>query len=162
MPLVEELRRLFDSHHIPYSLTSHRTAFRASEVASAEHLPAWEVAKTVVVFADGKYHMVVVPADRYVDMNELQYALDLKHIRLAAETELAKLFPDCELGAMPPLGIIFGLPTYLDSELANEAMITFNAGTHHECVHMRMTDFRKLTKPTVVSLTRVQAAGHGW
>lgn len=161
MPLRDQLRRLFDSRHIPYSLTSHPTALRASEVASVEHLPAWEVAKTVVVFGDDKYHLVIVPADRYVDMRELQFALDMKHVRLATEAELTTLFPDCELGAMPPLGVLFDLPVYLDSELAGEVMITFNAGTHHECVHMKTADFKKLTKPTVVALTRLQAAGHG-
>ena len=162
MPLAEQLRTLLDSRHIPYSLTSHRTAFRASELATAEHLPAWEVAKTVVVYGDNKYHLLVVPADRYVDMSEVQFALDLKRVRLATETELATLFPDCEIGAMPPIGILFDLPVYLDNELAHEAMITFNAGTHQECVHMRMEDFRRLNKPIVVALTRLQAAGHGW
>ena len=162
MPLVERLRSLFDVRHIPYSLTSHRTAVRASELASVEHLPAWEVAKTVVVFGDNKFHLVVVPGDRQVDLYEVETALDLKHVRLATESELADLFPDCELGAMPPVGILYDLPVYLDSDLANEGMITFSAGSHTECVHMRTEDFRKLTQPKIVSLARLQVAGFGW
>jgi len=162
MPLSERLRRFMDARHIPYSLTRHRCAFRASELASVEHLPAWEVAKTVVVFGDKKFHIVVVPADRHVDLHELQAALDLKHVRLATETELGELFPDCELGAMPPVGILYHLPVYLDSELATEPMIAFNGGSHEECIHMRMADFRKLALPTVISIARLQLAGHGW
>jgi Ala-tRNA(Pro) deacylase len=161
MPLVERLRSLFDGRHIPYSLTTHRPALRASELASIEHLPAWEVAKTIVVFGDNRYHMVVVPADRQVDLYEVECALNLKQVRLATEAELADLFPDCELGAMPPIGILYDLPVYLDSDLANETMITFNAGTHQESVHMRMADFRQLTQARIVALARLQFAGHG-
>src|SRR5579872_5462174 len=105
MPLTERLRSLLDSRQIPYSLTHHRAAVRASELAHVEHLPAWEVAKTVVVCGDGRYLMIVVPADRQVDMQEVRSALELKHVRLANEVELGDLFPDCELGAMPPVGL---------------------------------------------------------
>ena len=160
MPLVERLRSLLDARHIPYSLTSHRAAIRASELAYAEHLPAWEVAKTVVVFGNNKFHLVVVPADRRVDLYEVESALDLKHIRLATEAELSALFPDCELGAMPPIGILYDLPVYLDVDLANESMITFNAGTHNDCIHMRIDDFRELTQPRIVSIARLQFAGY--
>lgn len=162
MPLTERLRSLLDSRQIPYSLTHHRAAVRASELAHVEHLPAWEVAKTVVVCGDGRYLMIVVPADRQVDMQEVRSALELKHVRLANEAELGDLFPDCELGAMPPVGLLYHLPVYLDADLANEPMIAFNAGTHQECVHMRTSDFRKLTQPHVVSMTRFQTAGYCW
>ena len=162
MPLVERLRGLFDSRQIPYSLTTHRTAVRASELASVEHLPAWEVAKTVVIFGDDRYHLIVVLADRYVDLSEVKCALDLEHIRLASEAEIGYLFPDCEVGAMPPIGILYHLPVYLDSELAAEAMIAFPAGTHQDSIHMCTADFRKLTQPRIVSLTRLQTMGHGW
>jgi Ala-tRNA(Pro) deacylase len=162
MPLTERLRGLLDSRQIPYSLTRHRAAIRASELAHLEHLPAWEVAKTVVVLGDDQFLIVVVPADRQVDLQEVRSALDLKQIRLATEQELGELFPDCELGAMPPIGILYHLPVYLDADLANETMITFNAGTHQECVHMRTSDFRKLTQPHVVSITRFQTAGYCW
>jgi Ala-tRNA(Pro) deacylase len=162
MPLVDKLRSLMDARSIPYNLTTHPPAIRASEVAWLEHLPAWEVAKTVVVCGDNRFYLIVVPADRQVDLYEVASALDLKHVRLATEAELADLFPECELGAMPPIGILFDLPVYLDSELANEAMITFNAGTHRECIHMRTADFCMMNKPKIVSLARLQLAGHGW
>ena len=158
MPLSERLRSLFDSHHIPYSLTTHRPATRASELAYLEHLPAWEVAKCVVVVGDNRYHMVVVPADRNVDLYEVAAAIGVDFVRLASEGELADIFPDCELGAMPPIGILYDLPVYLDAELAKEVMITFPAGTHQDCIHMRTDDLRKLTQPKIVSLSCIQAA----
>ena len=162
MPVLGKLRSFLDSNQVEYSQTTHPTAFTAREVASAEHLPAREVAKTVVVFGDDGYHMMVVPASRMVDFQEVRLTLGLTHARLATEEELGKLFPDCELGAMPPIGSLYDLPVYLDSSLASEDMIAFNAGTHHDVVHMRTTEYRALVHPTIVSLARVEAARHGW
>jgi Ala-tRNA(Pro) deacylase len=75
---------------------------------------------------------------------------------------LLRLFPDCEVGAMPPFGSLYDLPLYLDAELAKEEIIAFPAGTHQETVHMNMADFRFLTDPRVVALARMQIAGFGW
>ena len=162
MPLLEKLRNFLAANHAAYTHTVHPTAFTAREVASAEHLPAREVAKTVVVFGDNGYHIMVVPATRLVDFQEVRLTLGLAHARLATEEELGRLFPDCELGAMPPIGSLYDLPVYLDSSLAGEDMIAFNAGTHHDVVHMRTAEYRALVRPTVVSLARVEAARHGW
>ena len=106
--------------------------------------------------------MMVVPATRLVDFQEVRLTLGLSHARLATEEELGKLFPDCELGAMPPIGSLYDLPVYLDSSLAGEEMIAFNAGTHHDVVHMHTAEYRALVHPTVVSLARVEATRHGW
>jgi len=162
MPLSEGLKKFLDSRQAKYAISSHHAAFTAREVAAVEHLPAREVAKVVVVFGDAKYHMVVVPANRLVDFQEVRHALGLTQARLATEEELAKLFPDCELGAMPPIGALYGLPIYLDSALLDEKMIAFNAGTHRDVIHMQIDDFRALTTPIVVSLAREAALRHGW
>jgi hypothetical protein len=92
MSLSARLREFLDSHQACYTVTTHRPAFTANEVASAEHLPAREMAKTVVAFGDNQYHMLVVPASRHLDLREVQYALGLKHVRLATEIELSALF----------------------------------------------------------------------
>ena len=102
-------------NHAEYTLSVHPKAFTAREVAFAEHLPPREVAKTVVVFGDAEYHIVVIPASKLVDFQELRPALGLSQVRLATEDELRALFPDCELGAMPPFGSMYGLTVYLDS-----------------------------------------------
>lgn len=162
MPLMERLRMYLDSHRARYSVTSHRAAFTANALASAEHLPAREVAKIVVVFGDGHFMMLALSANRQVDLNEVKHAIGLRHVRLASEAELLRLFPDCEVGAMPPIGNLYDMPLYLDSDLAKEDIIAFAAGTHRETIHMHMGDFRVMTGPKVVHLARMQVAGFGW
>lgn len=160
MPLLEKLRIFLEENHAEYSHTVHSLAYTAREVASAEHLPAREVAKTVIVHGDNGYHMLVLPSNKLVDFQEIRMALGFTHARMVPETELTRLFPDCELGAMPPVGNLYGMPVYLDSGLAGEDMITFNAGTHRDVVHMRTGEFRRLVRPTIVSLAREPVLWH--
>ena len=162
MPLSERLRSFLDSRRAEYTLTVHPQAYTAREVAAVEHLPTREVAKSVVVFGDGEFHMIVIPANKLVDFQEVRVALGLSHVRLATEEELGKLFPDCELGAMPPFGSLYGCNVYLDSSLAGEDTIAFNAGTHRDVIHMRTADFRNLAAPEIVSLAREPVMRHGW
>jgi Ala-tRNA(Pro) deacylase len=162
MALLERLRVFLDENHAEYTHTQHPQAYTAREVASAERLPAREVAKTVVVFGDNGYHMMVVPANRLVDFHEVRLALGLTHARMATEEELGRLFPDCELGAMPPFGNLYDIPVNLDSALAGEEIIAFNAGTHRDLVHMRTIDYRDLARPTVISLASEAVMRQGW
>jgi Ala-tRNA(Pro) deacylase len=162
MPLSERLRSFLDSHRAEFTLTTHPMAFTAREVAHAEHLPPREVAKTVVIFADGRYYMMVVPASRLVDLHEVRMALGFSQVRLATEDELGKLFSDCELGAMPPLGPLYGIPVYLDGVLAAQDHMAFNGGTHRDEIHMSTAEFRRLTDPRIVSLGREPATAQGW
>ena len=97
-----------------------------------------------------------------VDFQELRPAVGLSQVRLATEDELRALFPDCELGAMPPFGSIYGLGVYLDSSLVAEPEIAFNAGTHREVIHMRTAEFRRVAKPDIVSLVREPAMHGAW
>jgi Ala-tRNA(Pro) deacylase len=160
MPLSERLRSFLDSHDADYSVTVHPNTYRAVDVAAAEHIPARDVAKTVVLFGDGEYFMVAIPASKLVDLHEIRPTLGLNQVRLATEDELGKLFPDCELGAMPPLGPVYGIAVYLDSSLAAHEAIAFNAGNHRELIHMRTEDFRRIVLPHVVSMVR-EVAAHG-
>ncbi len=162
MAMTEELRLFLEQSHTEYKLTSHSLAYTAREVASAEHIPAREVAKTVVVWGDNGYAMLVLPANMVVDFQELRTALELTHVRLATETELGELFPDCDLGAMPPFGALYKMPVYLDSSLLRDEHIAFNAGTHRDVIHMKLEDYRRLASPVIVSVARETMAQHGW
>ena len=162
MPLDKQLRDFLEARHADFTFTTHSKAYTAREVAAAEHLPPREVAKTVVLFGDGAYHMIVIPASKLVDLYEVRAVLGFAQARLATETELAKLFPDCELGAMPPFGPLYGMPVYLDSSLAGQPAIAFNAGTHNDVLHMRTAEFRCLVSPQIVSLVREPAGACGW
>lgn len=161
MPLLDKLRDFLDAHQAEFTLTVHPDAFTAREVAAAEHLPARELAKTIVVASDDRFFMLVIPANRLIDFHEVRTALGLTHARMATEHELGRLFPDCELGAMAPLGCLYGLPVYLDSTLTNQEHIAFNAGTHREVIHMRTAEYRRLAQPAVASLIQTEVA-HGW
>ncbi len=159
MPLLPKLREFLDQQQVGYTHTVHPLAYTAREVASVEHIPPREVAKTVVFLDEQGYGMAVLPADSVIDLEQLRMDLGLSRLRLATEPELAELFPGCDLGAMPPFGNLFGLPVYVDSRLASEDMIAFNAGTHHDVVHMHYRDFANLVNPAVVPFARMAAAG---
>ncbi len=154
MRMAERLRGLLEQSGAPYTQTVHPLAYTAREVAVAEHLAPHRMAKTVVFLADSGYGMAVIPANRLVDFEELRITLRQSHARLATEDELAQLFPDCELGAMPPFGSLYGMPVYLDDSLLGDEMIVFNAGTHRDVVHMPLAEYRRLTNPEIVSLAR--------
>ncbi len=158
MPIFAKLRETLDASGVSYTHHVHPLAYTARELASAEHIPAHEVAKVVVFLGDHGYGMAVLCADSMVDVMELRAALGYQRLRLATEAELGELFPDCELGAMPPLGNLFGLPVYVDSRVAGEETIAFNAGTHRDVVLMRFKDFQNLVKPEIVHFARAAAA----
>jgi Ala-tRNA(Pro) deacylase len=161
MPLNERLREFLQANQAAYTHSVHSTAFTAREAASAEHLPAREVAKTIVVHGETGYAMFVVPGNRLVDFQEVREALGLHQLRMATEYELQQLFPDCELGAMPPIGGLYDMPVFLDASLTEERLIAFNAGTHKDFIHLTLTEYGRLAQPSIVHLTRTQAA-HGW
>jgi Ala-tRNA(Pro) deacylase len=158
MPILRKLQEYLDQNHVAYTHTAHPLAYTAREVASAEHVPPREVAKTVIYLSESGYGMAVLAADSVVDLEQLRQDLGLSRLRLATEAELAELFPTCELGAMPPFGNLFGLPVYVDSRLGADEHITFNAGTHRDVVHMRFEDFRRLVNPEVAPFSRRAAA----
>ena len=160
MAMLKKLQDFLEQNGVQYRHTVHPTAYTAREVAAAEHIPAREVAKTVVFLSENGYGMAVLCADCVVDLEQLRVDLGMSRLRLATEAELGELFPDCELGAMPPVGNIFGLPVYVDTQLAREEMIAFNAGTHRDVIYMRFADFERLVKPQILPFARrVTAAG---
>jgi Ala-tRNA(Pro) deacylase len=147
-----------DLKNIPYQHEMHRRAYTAKQVAQAEHLPDALVAKTVMVKADNRFVMAVVPASMKVDLTALQQAMGARVVRLAMEHEFRALFPDSELGAMPPFGNLYGVPVCVDETLTRNRDIVFNAGTHEDTIRMSYADFARLVQPTVCSFGLAQAA----
>jgi Ala-tRNA(Pro) deacylase len=138
-----------DRNLIRYVHSTHPVAYTSREVAAVEHMPLHKLAKTVVFKSEQGYGMAVVPADAFVDLEDLRGLLEVDGLWLAKEEELAQLFPASELGAMPPFGNLFGLEVYFDSSLVNETFIAFNAGTHRDLVHMSVGDFLRLVQPAI-------------
>ena len=151
MSMLKRCLGYLKQNQILYTHSIHSSARTAREVAYVEGMPAHSMAKTVVYASDNGYGMAVVPADSIVDFGELRRLLGLSDIRLATESELLNLFPDCELGAMPPFGNLYGMPVLMDESLASIAYIAFNAGTHRDLIHMSGADFHKLVNPLVAA-----------
>jgi Ala-tRNA(Pro) deacylase len=137
------------SRGVPFTVLTHRTAFTAQEDAAVAHVPGRMWAKTVVCVADGEAVLVVLPAHYSIDIERLRQVMGARAVRLANEVELAPLYPGCELGAMPPLGPLFGQRVFVDQSLTDDKEIVFNGGTHTDAVRMRFEDFVRLVRPTV-------------
>ena len=149
MTVSRQLKKFLDGAGVSYKVTKHPEAFTAQEVAAAEHVPGKAMAKVVIVLADKKPVMTVLPASYRVDFKKLKKLLGAKSVRLASEDEFGGLFPDCEVGAMPPFGEMFDLPVYSDQVLREDERVTFNAGTHTETVTVAYADYERLANPTV-------------
>jgi Ala-tRNA(Pro) deacylase len=152
MATMQRLRRLLDANNVPYRLHRHRRAYTATAVAKADHVPLSEMAKVVLLRGRRRYLMAVIPASRRLDLPRLRSVTEQPDLELANEAELAQLFPDCETGAMPPFGNLFGIPVWVDDALGRESETVFNAGNHDETVHMRYADFVRLVKPSFGAL----------
>jgi len=158
MATLQRCTELLDRKCIPYTHTRHANAYRAREVAAAEHLPPYKLAKTVIFCGDNFYAMAVLPADCMLDLDELAISLGLQRVRLATEGEIVRLFPDGEVGAMPPFGDLFNLPVYLDERLTKEKHIVFNAGTHRDAIHMRLDDYVRVARPLILRFAYPEVA----
>jgi Ala-tRNA(Pro) deacylase len=141
-----------EQNHARYSLLPHPIAYTAQEEAAAAHVPGREWAKTVVCFADDQPILAVVPAPFAVDLIRLQHTAHARSVRLAKENELASLYRDCELGAMPPLGPLYGQPVFVDRRLTLDPEVSFSAGSHHDAIRMPYQEFERLVKPTVAEI----------
>jgi len=149
MPSIPMIHEFLREAHVPYTVVPHRPAFTAREEAAVSHVPGRDWAKVVVCFIDGEPVEAVVPAPSYVDLDRLLELAGGTSIRLADEAELRYLFPDCEIGAMPPFGPLYGHTVYVDAVLALEPKLVFNAGTHRDAIAMRWNDFVKMVNPIV-------------
>jgi Ala-tRNA(Pro) deacylase len=154
------LREFLDRNHIQYMVISHSVAYTAQGIAALTHIPGKELAKTVMIMADGRLAMAVVPASFRVDLYRLKKYLGAGTVELASEYEFRDRFPDCETGSMPPFGNLYGMDVFADQSLAEDEEIAFNAGSHRELVRMRFADFRNLVKPALMPLAANKARGN--
>jgi Ala-tRNA(Pro) deacylase len=142
---------------VPYQLQHHTQAFSAQKIAEREHVPGKMVAKPVIVMVDSQLIELVLPASYQVNFNKLQSILRARDIRLAHESEFANIFPDCEVGAMPPFGNHYGIAVYVEKRLTEEETIVFPVGTHTDTMSLKYSDFERLVHPIVVEFARTHA-----
>jgi Ala-tRNA(Pro) deacylase len=148
---VQELLR---HEEVPYKSIWHPIAYSAQKTAAFSHVSGKEFAKPVMVRVDGRLCMVVIPGSMQVDLDKLREATHSNEVRLANESEFKNLFPDCEVGAMPPFGHLYGLQTFVAEKLTHDELIAFNAGTHNELIEMTYRDYERLEHPRVIKVAR--------
>jgi len=155
---VTKLKQFLDENHVRYVAIQHSPAFTAQETAASAHIPGRELAKTVMVRIDGTMAMAVLPSTRMLDLERLRQIAGASAVTLASEEEFAEMFPDCEAGAMPPFGNLYGMAVYADQRLREDQQIAFNAGSHAELIQLAYRDFERLVEPTVADLAYTATA----
>ncbi len=155
MAIPASVTRFVANGGVPFTLLRHPPAFTAQREAAAAHVPGREWAKTVVCLADGKPLLVVLPAHYKVDLESLKAVVNAGELRLATEQEFSALYPECETGAMAPLGPLYGQPVFVDRSLTKDPEIVFHAGTHIDAIRMRYSDFVKLVHPVAGEFARI-------
>lgn len=150
---TQKLQDYLDQHEIQYVTISHSPAYTAQRIAELTRIPGKELAKTVIVKIDDKFAMAVLPASRRVNLRHLQESIGADDVTLSSESEFNELFPDCEVGAMPPFGNLYDMGVYVAEQLTEDDEIAFNAGSHSELVKMSYNDYANLVTPQVVALT---------
>ena len=153
MTCRKRLEKLFREEGVKFSVSKHAEVYSAQRVAGLLHIPGQQLAKVVMVKADGELAMLVLPAPYRLDFAKAKKVLKAKNVQLAKEEEFANLFPDCEVGAMPPFGNLYNIALYVDRALTTQPAIAFPAGSHREIMRIAYTDFERIAQPTVVDLS---------
>ena len=154
---LRRIKEYLDQQNIKYAIITHSPAYTAQEIAASAHIPGKLLAKTVVIKLDGKLAMAVLPASLKVDLEHLAELTESRTVELATEKEFMNQFPDCEVGAMPPFGYLYGMPVYVADELAEDQVIAFNAGSHSQLIQMAYHDFVRLVQPRTLEFARAIA-----
>jgi len=157
MSIPSRIRDFLDSENVSFEELRHQPAFTGQEVAHTLHLSGKRCAKTVVLVGDGRQAMAVLPAANRLNLEDLQAEMEVTRLEMLTESALSKLFPDCEQGAIPPLGRLYGMEVWVDRAISDAEHIVFCAGTHEDCIRMKYSDFAKLARPRVGRFSQVWA-----
>ncbi|MCS7033824.1 MAG: deacylase [Phycisphaerae bacterium] len=143
-----------DREGVQYKLLHHRRTYTAQDLAAAEHVSGWNVIKPVLVKADERLMLCALPAAQRIDLDRLKQVLHARKVELADEPTLGRVFADCELGAEPPIGSLFGVETIMERSVEEADRVIFQVGTHSEAVEMPLSDYKRLARPHVASFGR--------
>ncbi len=156
MSVAIRLEQLLEESGAPFDVIDHPLAFTAQEEAASSHVSGRHWAKTVAVLIDGDPALAVLPATRRLDIEKLRRVVGTDSVEIAREAEFQDLYPDCELGAMPPFGELYGQRTFVDESLREEERIAFHAGDHRTAIEMSYTDFERLAEPVPADIAGPQ------
>ena len=150
----QRLQEFLTEQQVDFHTVTHPHAFTAVQTAASAHIDSHAMAKTVMVRVDGKLAMAVLPSNEWLDIERLRAAAGAREVRLASEAEFRDRFPECEVGAMPPFGNLYGMEVYVADSMAEDERIAFNAGNHRELMWVRWRDFERLVHPHMAPMTR--------
>jgi Ala-tRNA(Pro) deacylase len=154
MTVVARVKRHLDEAKAPFEVVTHPETFTAKGTAAAAHVSGWKMAKVLVARDDAGFVMALVPASCHLDLAAFRDVTGRRHLEMAKERELLELFPDCEVGAMPPLGRLYAMPVYADRCFADDEEFLFPAGNHREVVKMAWRDFARVAQPVLMHFCR--------
>jgi len=146
---IDHLEQYFVENKVYHEIQEHRQAYTIQAVAADLHERGWHVAKVFIARVDERLIMLVLPAPAHVDLERVKTMLGATTAQRAKEAEFAHLFPDCDVGAMPPFGNFYNIPIYLDRSLATQPFFVFQAGSHRQTMKIAMSDYLRLTLPTI-------------
>jgi len=150
MAVIKSLKKFLEERKVKFEAKRHKEVYTAQEIAAATHTPGDSMAKVVVAKAKEGFFLAVLPASFRVDLKQLKSAVgSAGSISIATEKEFKALFPDCEVGAMPPFGSLYNLPVIADKSLAEDEVIAFNAGSHTDIIRMKFADYKSVEKPRI-------------
>ena len=149
---VERLKEYLNKENVRYVTIQHSKAYTAYEIAESAHIPKQELAKTVMLDVDGEMAMMIIPASARVDLERLKEVIGSEDVELAPEGKFKDEFPDCEVGAMPPFGNLYGMKVFVSQALSEDDEIAFNAGSHTELIRLAYQDFERLVRPIPIPL----------
>ena len=142
-----------DERGVHYDEHAHLRAVAANRLAAVEGVSGWQLAKPVMLSIGGQLAMAVVPAATYVDLGKASEILGHNEVRLATEEEFGGVFDDCEVGAEPPFGNLYGIPVFLDEKLRSQPRIVCRDGSHTETLALSMDDYVKVVAPEIVDIS---------
>lgn len=157
MKCQEQLEQYLREHQAGYQIQHHPQAYTAQQIAQCEHISGKRVAKSVVVTADNKRALLVLPASERIDFNKVRDLLNAQNVQLSGEQDLRQLFANCEVGATPPFGNLYTLPIYVEQSLTRQECIVFPIGTYTETMSLAYADFERLARPTVAEFAQKPA-----
>ena len=148
---IQRLKRFLDKNQVEYRVIAHPVSYTSQDTVKAAHESGKEFAKTVMLKVDGRMVMAVLPSNHKVNLEHFKQVMNAKSVKLATEEEFKNLFVDCEIGAMPPFGELYDMDVVIANSLAENDMISFNAGTHREMIKMSYKDFDRLVNPRAIN-----------
>lgn len=153
MACRDKLISLLKERRIPFQIFSHKEIYTAQELASIHHVSGKSLAKVVMIKADDELIMIVIGAPYKVDLNKIAELLKAEKVDIANERDFKDIFYDCDIGAMPPLGNLYKIKTFVDENLSKQEEIIFKIGTHNETIKIKYSDYEGIAEPIVSDLT---------